>query len=152
VGDSEWWILWRGRWGRGFGREAFGLVRPVRVRGLVLGGPVCRQACTPSMFPRSFCCILAAVRSFVVWWVGKTNSQRCLCLLCSAAPSPAVPSPQHLPVFCWPVFSAAAARTPLLAITAHIWQCHWCYYRYCTHVPPQPSTGSSAWASRTPLA
>ena len=46
IGDSEWWILWRGGWGRGFGREAFGLVRPVRVRGLVLGGPVCRQACT----------------------------------------------------------------------------------------------------------
>ena len=32
IGDSEWWILWRGGWGRGFGREAFVLVRPVRVR------------------------------------------------------------------------------------------------------------------------
>ena len=59
IGDSEWWILWRGGWGRGFGREAFGLVRPVRVRGLVLGGPVCRQACT---LPFLFWCLLYSCR------------------------------------------------------------------------------------------
>ena len=50
MGDSE-WILWRGGWGRGLGREAFGLVRPVRVRGLVLGELVCRQACTLPLAP-----------------------------------------------------------------------------------------------------